>query len=70
MSPFITHMAAEAHAADLREEARGTKPLRARHAQPGAARNTVARWLFHLAIALDHRLQRVAVSPSASGGGM
>src|SRR6478672_6479967 len=61
MSPYLTHMAAEAHTADLREQAaRRTRPVPVRRRGPSRLRNVMAQLLLGLAVRLDRRLQPTA----------
>jgi hypothetical protein len=64
MSAYLSHLHAEAHAADLREQALLT---RAGHGGPRRLRNSAARVLLGFAVRLDDGLRPAPVGPSTSG---
>jgi hypothetical protein len=69
MSAYLTQIQAEAHAADLTEQARQAQLVRlARTGQPRPRRlrTSTARFLVALAVRLDHGLQPPAVPATAS----
>ncbi len=69
MSPYLTHMQAEAHVADLREQAaRRARPVPIGNERSRRLRTFMARVLLGLAIRLDHRLRPIAVRPAPVGG--
>ena len=70
MSSYLSHVHAEAHAAELCEDAERARQahlVRTGHGPPGRLRNSLARVLLGLAIRLDHGLQATAVQPTTSG---
>jgi hypothetical protein len=69
MSGYLSLVMAEAHAADLGEQARRARAhhIRTGPRRPSRLRNSTARLLFALAVRLDDR--RTAVRASTSGAG-
>jgi|tagenome__1003787_1003787.scaffolds.fasta_scaffold20945528_4 hypothetical protein len=67
MSVYLSHLQAEAHAADLLEQARRAHLVRNSRGRPPRLRNSVARVLLGIAIRLDQGLQPTTVRPSTTG---
>ena len=67
MSGYLSHVQAEAHAADLGEQARrGRSGHAVRTGRPPRFRNAMARLMLGLAMRHDHSLRPTASRPSAS----
>jgi hypothetical protein len=67
MTAYLSHLQAEAHAADLREQARRVQLLRGGDDGPRRLRNSAARVLLGFAVRLDHGFQPAPARPSTSG---
>jgi hypothetical protein len=61
MTAYLSHLQAEAHAEDLRGEARRPRAVRARHRGPGPLRHSTAHLLLRLAFRLDCGLRPTTV---------
>jgi hypothetical protein len=61
MTAYLSHLQAEAHAEDLRDEPRRPRADRTRHPRPGRLRHSTALVLLRLATRLDHGLRPTTV---------
>jgi hypothetical protein len=67
MSAYLSQVQAEAHAAELAEDARRARrahPVATSDVRPRRLRSSAARMLLGLAVRLDHGLRSTTVRPS------